>query len=415
MNQSADRSEMYDVVIAGGGLVGATLAAALSPTGLRVGVVEAHAFRSASQPSYDDRATALARGSRTILETIGLWPGMQSAAEPIRQVHVSERGRFGITRMNAIDADVDALGYVVPNRVMGDALAAHLPGCEGVDLICPAKVTGAQPGEHSVRLALDEDGAARNIETRLLVVADGARSPLREQLGLAARIWDYDQSAVIANVTPERPHGGVAYERFTGDGPVAMLPMTDDRCAIVMTVARDRVDGITDGDEADFCRLLEARFGGRLGRIEKAGRRQAYPLYFVRSAKQVMPRVVIAGNAAHSLHPIAGQGFNLSLRDVAMLADVLADAAAEGADPGEEKRLRGYISRRRRDQIGTMAFTDALTRVFTSPLPGLGPLRGLGLAGLGLLPPARRFLMRRTMGVAGHQPRLARGIRLGET
>lgn len=401
----------FDVMIVGGGLVGASLAAALAPLPLRVGVLEAVPFGARSQPGYDDRAAALSWGSRQILDGIGVWSAIEPEATPIRQVHVSERGRFGIARLSAHDYGVPALGYVVPNRVLGAALAAFLATRNNVELLCPATVNDLTQDERGVRVNATLDGAPRTFSAGLLVAADGARSRIREQLGIGARVWEYGQSAIIVNVTPEHHHQHIAYERFTSDGPVALLPLAE-RCAVVCTVPTAQADDLLALDDADFLAHLQARFGKRMGILGKAGARQQYPLALVRAQTQVRGRVVIAGNAAHSLHPIAGQGFNLSLRDTAALAEVIATGVRDGQGIDATRALRDYEHWRVRDQRATVAFTDALARLFGNPLAAVKLGRGLGLVGLELLPFAKHELARHTMGLAGRLPRLARGLKL---
>jgi len=401
----------YDVVIAGGGLAGASLACALAPAGLRVAVVEAVPLGAASQPSYDDRSVALAQGSWRIFESMGVWPAIAPDACPIHRIHISDRGRFGFARLDRVEADIGALGYVVENRVIGAALAQHMAGLPGLDLLCPASVQGMDAGDPA-QVTIEQEGVTRSVSARLVVVADGGRSPLRESLGVHARRVEYGQTAVIANVSPQRPHGNLAYERFTATGPLALLPMTRGRCSLVWSVAPRDVDELLEIDAEEFLQRLQTAFGGRLGRFERVGRRHAYPLSLVRTDRHTGPRFALIGNAAHALHPVAGQGFNLGLRDVAVLAEVIADAVAQGRDPGAAEVLQRYADWRRRDNLAVTAFTDSLVRVFSNRFTPLVMARNLGLIAVDLLPPVKRALLRRTMGLAGRLPRLARGLPL---
>jgi len=403
---------MYDILIVGGGMVGGSLACALAGQTLRVGVLEAVPATAERQPSYDDRAVALSLGSKRILEGIGVWDAISSQAVPIERIHVSDRGHFGIARLSARGEGVEALGYVVEARMLGPVLGRCMGEAQAVDLICPARLEDIEIGADRVVAGVDVDGEPRRLGARLLVAADGGRSLVRRSAGIAASEWDYGQSAVIANVTPERSHGHVAYERFTDTGPMALLPMAGGRCALVWTVRTAQAEQLLGLDDEAFLARLQQRFGDRLGRFRKVGRRSAYPLSLVRSREQARERLVIIGNAAHSLHPIAGQGFNLGLRDVAALAQVLVDAHREGGDPGELVALRRYARWRSGDQGRTMAFTDALVRVFSNRLLPLVLARNLGLVALDLLPPVKHGLGRLAMGLGGRQPRLARGLPL---
>ncbi|MBW3566895.1 MAG: 2-octaprenyl-6-methoxyphenyl hydroxylase [Proteobacteria bacterium] len=391
-------------------MVGAALAVALQNTGLRVTVVEAVSPRAQMQPSFDDRSTALAYTSRRILETLGVWPLVSPAAYPIKHVHVSQQRRLGVTRLSAAEEDLPALGYVVPNRVLGHALMATVAQSKHVEFISPTRVTGIHRDDDRVDVVLETEGAAASqIAARLLVVADGAQSPLREMLGVGARNWDYGQSAIICNVEAGRPHDNVAYERFTPEGPMALLPLDERRMALVLVERTGIAADVMKMDDAAFLDRVQRRFGERLGKIERAGERAAYPLSLVTAQRQVADRAVILGNAAHSLHPIAGQGFNLSLRDVAVLAEVLA---AHRADPGIADALAAYIKWRRQDQRRVVAFTDLLNRLFGIPFGLAAHARGLGLLGMDLFPGLRREFSRHAMGRAGKLPRLARGLPL---
>ena len=407
-------SERFDLVVVGGGLVGASLVCALAGQGLRMALVEAQPLKVSDLPGYDDRGIALAAGSQRIFAGMGLWPALADAATPIRRIHVSDRGRFGFVRLDAADEGVPALGQVALARDLGAVLLERLADLDEVTLFAPARVADFGVDGEGARLTLDTGGGTQTIEARLVVAADGTRSALRDQLGIATTEWDYGQSAVIANVTPQLPHEGVAYERFTDTGPVALLPMSQGRCALVWTVPADRVEAVMALDDAAFLDGLQVRFGQRLGRLERVGRRSAYPLRLVRAKAALGQRLALIGNAAHTLHPIAGQGFNLGLRDVAALAEVLAEARRAGEDPGAPEVLARYARWRQADQRRVVAFTDGLNRLFANPLPPVACARDLGMLALDLLPVAKRGFGRLAMGRAGRLPRLARGLPLGE-
>lgn len=402
----------YDILIVGGGMVGASLACALGETGLRIGVVEAAPVRSDAQPSYDERPIALAFGTRRIFEGMGVWEALAELVTPIRTIHVSDRGRFGATRLHSEEEGVEALGYVVDTRTVGGVLTERMAKLPAVDLICPATVKTASVDADAAQVVLDRAGETVTLTSRLLVAADGATSAIRDLFGISTVLKDYGQSAVIANVEPELPHGHVAYERFTEEGPLAVLPMTEGRCGVVWTQPNERVDAVLALDDKAFLARLQERFGHRLGRFKRVGARRAYPLVLMHAPDAVRPRVAVIGNAAHTLHPIAGQGYNLGIRDVAVLAEVLANAARQGEDVGALAVLDRYAEGRRDDHRRVIAFTDGLVRLFSNSVPPLALGRDLGMLAIDLLPPLRRMLARQSMGLTGRLPRLARGLSL---
>lgn len=403
----------YDLLIIGGGLVGASLACALDGLNLRIGLIEAAPLTVSEHPSYDDRTLALAQGTRRIFQTLGLWETLAATTTPIHHIHISERSSPGFAHLDCHDEGVEALGYVAEARRIGAALLAKLPTLRHVELLCPARLETIAIEPHAACATVHfSNEQTVELQTRLLVAADGAQSPVRQQLGIAALRWEYGQHAVIANVTPTLPHRNVAYERFTLDGPVALLPMSENRCAVVCTVNAVDTPAVMALDDAGFLALLHERFGDRLGPFLRTGRRQAYPLFLLKSREHARPRVAIIGNAAHTLHPIAGQGFNLGIRDVAALAEVIADAQHAREDMGDLKILNRYADWRRWDQRQTIAFTDALNRVFINPLPPVRAARNLGLLAFDLLPPIKHWFARQTMGLDGRAPKLARGLAL---
>jgi 2-octaprenyl-6-methoxyphenol hydroxylase len=403
-------SDSFDVAIVGGGMVGASLAAALTPLGVRVALVESVPLQSESQPSFDERTTALSNGSRRILTSMGVWDAVAPEAAPIRRIHVSDQGHFGFARIDAAEEGVAALGYVLANRVLGAALWERLARDSAITIFCPARVNDITTGAETVGLQVEAgEGPPRALHARLLVAADGANSGIRKALGIEATRWDYDQTAIISNVATRKFHDHVAYERFTDTGPLAVLPLADGRCTVVWTLAPELAQATMELDDATFLARLQERFGFRLGRFTRVGRRHAYPLALTRAEERVGQRVVIIGNAAQGLHPIAGQGFNLGLRDVATLADVIADSPAT---LGDDAMLGRYDEWRRTDRRGVIAFTDGLVRLFGNPLGSVKVARDLGLLLFDVLPPAKSALSALSMGITGKLPRLARGVPL---
>ena len=402
----------YDIVISGGGMVGASLACALAPLGLRVAVVEAVSAQAAQQPSFDDRGIALSLGSQRIFATLGLWPALAPAATAIKTIHVSDRGRFGVTRLQHQDYAVAALGYVMTSRDMGAVLQQQLTRQAGIALLCPARVVAVTTDSDLVRVSVAQDGdGQRQLTARLLVAADGGDSRVRAMLGISVREQDYLQDAVIANVSTSRRHQQTAYERFTASGPLALLPLSQGRSAVVWTRRREQTPATLALDDAAFCAQLQEQFGWRLGAFTRAGRRAAYPLRLLRVSEPQRQRALVIGNAAHSLHPIAGQGFNLGLRDVAVLAEVLAEAAA-GGDVGAPAVLARFVERQGRDQRQTALLTDGLVRIFSNDFLPLALARNAGMLALELLPAGRRLLAQQAMGLAAPVSRLGRGLPL---
>lgn len=400
----------YDLVIIGSGLVGGSLACALSGLGLRMALVEAFPFR-AERPSYDDRTLALAQGTRRIFEGLALWDSLKEAS-PIHHIHISDRGYPGIARLDRREQGVDALGYVVPARVVGQALMDRLESLDDVTILSPAQLSTLQIHPDTAQVDLDTDNGPQRLHTRLVVGADGGRSRVRTELGISAFSYDYGQSAILANVSPSQTHAQRAFERFTDSGPLALLPLHDERCAMIWTARNDQVADLLALSDTDFLAALQHRFGGRLGRFRQLGKREAYPLVLVQAQQHTRHRAALLGNAAHTLHPVAGQGFNLGLRDVAVLAQVIHDALVQNQDIGATPVLDRYARWRRWDQRRTLAFTDGLARLFAHPAPPLRLARNLGLLAFDLLPPMKHLLARQTMGLAGKPPRLALGLPL---
>jgi 2-octaprenyl-6-methoxyphenol hydroxylase len=394
-------------------MVGASLALALAPLGLSIVVIEATAPQASEQPSFDERTTALANGSVRVFRTLGVWEGMEDEACPIRRIHVSDRGRFGVARIDAAQQGLAALGYVIANRAIGAAVLPALRGVPRVEYLAPARVTGTAVEGEWRRVDVESLSQAMSVRARLVVAADGASSIVRERAGIGAERWDYGQTAIVANVTTQRFHDHVAYERFTEDGPLAVLPLKGGRCGLVWTRRPDEAQAVLAMSDDEFVVRLQDAFGFRLGRFLHVGQRFSYPLALTQAAEFTAERLAVVGNAAQGLHPIAGQGFNLGLRDAASLAEVLADSRIEGVtDAGHSDVLARYASWRDEDRRRIVAFTDGLVRVFGSPLGLMRRMRSLGLLAFDSLPPAKSAMARLSVGAAGRVPRLARGVPL---
>ena len=396
-------TQEVDIAIVGGGLVGASLACALAPLmeryRLKVAVIEATPMLDTAtapwQPSFDARSSAIAQGSAERFRAMGLWPAMAEQAAPIERIHVSEKGRLGVTRLTAAELGQPALGYVLANAWMGRVLHQRLSELP-IEWHCPASVEAITPQVEGYCLALS-DGCT--LGAGLTVLADGGRSGLKEQLGIDSDAAPYDQVALIANVEMSRPHDGVAYERFTREGPIALLPLRGQQMALIWTLAAGREKALLTLAEGDFLAELQGVFGDRAGRFRRLGKRHAYPLTLVTARETIRPGLAVLGNAAHSLHPVAGQGFNLALRGVTDLVDSLEQALASGEPLGGMLTLRDFEARRIVDRHQVIRFSDGLIRLFGIDNGLLAHARAAGLVGLNLFGPLRRGLARRAMGL----------------
>lgn len=396
MNPTAPVSEsagLLDVLIVGGGLVGSSLACALDRSPLRVALVEASAPLRETPASFDERNLALNRLSLDALDVLGVLSRLDSPPIPIRGVHVSSAGDFGRVRLHASEHGVDAFGGVVVARELGQALQRQLAACAGLQHFAPARVTAAEPEAEAIRVELD---GGRVLRARLLVIAEGTDSALRESLGLGATRKDYRQTLFVSVVEADRAHAGVAYERFTADGPVAMLPLSGTRLGSVLTVPSADADATLALDDAAYLDRLQQRFGWRLGRLRRVGRRSAYPMRLVTANALVGPRCVVVGNAAQTLHPIGAQGFNLGLRDALTLAGLLL--ACDGLDCGRADLLSQHAALRALDRARTIDFSDGLAELFAHRTAPVRWLRGLGLAALDHFGDLTRPLVRAAMG-----------------
>lgn len=403
----------FDIAIIGGGMVGTSLASLLaaSQPQLRIALIEAQPFARADeihfQPSFDARSTALSYGTAGILRELGLWELLQQHITPISQVHVSDRGHFLGGVIDAEENNLAAVGYVVENAWLGKVLLGHVQAQRNIQCFTSATVTRLTPQQDCALLNVKTDAQELLIKTSLAVIADGGDSPLRNALGIGTQKREYGQTAIITNVEFSEPHNGVAYERFTADGPVALLPLGESsraqQSALVWTLPAAQADEIFALSDAEFLAQLQERFGFRVGRFNRVAKRYAYPLQLVLAEEQIRSHLVLLGNAAHFLHPVAGQGFNLALRDCACLVETLRAAIAAKKSPGDLAVLQTYVEKQQLDQQLTIEFSDKLVRLFSSDQLPLIAMRHLGLLSLESIPLIKNQFIAQTMGTAGRQ------------
>lgn len=411
LEELADQSQV-DVTIVGAGMVGASAAIGLRQLGLQVILIDAFGFTRAVPdytPSYDARSTALSWGTRDILTGLGVWSEVEKQACPITDVHVSEKDRFGTTRIKAEDYSQPAVGHVVPNQWLGRCLLSRVDELD-IPLYASIHVEEIVQGDtlNLVLASSDKSKATnkRTIKPRLLIIADGSDSNTAKKLGIESSIQQYAQHAIIANVTTELANEGIAFERFTNKGPLALLPLSDYQCAVVWTHDQSEVSRYLEMDDKAFCHAIEASFGERLGKIEKCGARLSYPLKLIQAKEQCRSGVLLLGNAAHSLHPVAGQGFNLAIRGVAACVENVAECQDRQLPFESLENLAKLCATRIDDQMKTIALSDQLVKVFGSASKFLSVARELGLIGLDNAPIMKSLFASRAMGLAGRKSKL---------
>lgn len=398
--------ERCDALIVGGGLVGSSLAIALDGAGLDVVLAEATVPAATSAPA-GDRNLALARASVNALSALGVWPHAATDAAPIRRIEVSRRGRFGRVRLDAARLGLPEFGAVVPAHALGAALHARVASCRNLRRLAPARVTAIGVGAAASRVTLDVDGAPHAIDARLVVGADGTESFVRSAIGIPVTRVDHGQSAFVTTIATGKPLDGCAFERFTAEGPVALLPRADGRAGAVLTVASGDVAAVAALDDAGFCALLQERFGYRVGRLHGPGPRRPHPLHGVIASAVTGPRAVLVGNAAQTIHPIGAQGFNLGLRDALGLAELLVECAARNEDPGDAALLARHARSRASDRDATIAASRSLVRWMGEEAPLAGIAQSLGFVLLDRSASLKRKLALRGMGFGGDVPGLA--------
>jgi 2-octaprenyl-6-methoxyphenol hydroxylase len=387
--------EKFDVVIIGAGMVGASFACALlsKQTSLKIALIEVFplTLSGTGLSSYDDRSTALSSGSSECYSRCGVWEKIRPYGTAIDQIQVSDRYLPGATLLDSKSMGLDALGYVIENRKLGEALLETVLADKGIQCFAPAKVTELKPAAEGSLVHLQMGDQAMEICSQLVVIAEGTESGLRDQLGIRATSHSYDQQAIIANISVDRSHQNIAYERFTEQGPVALLPLQgmageDHRFALVLNSQAAESAELMQACDTEFISRLQQRLGYRAGRIIRLGKRALYPLIQSRAHEQVRKGFVILGNAAHTMHPVAGQGFNLSLRDAVELADGLVAAHNQGQDLGSLVVLEDYLANRQTDQALVQEFTHGVVNLFSQRNPLSRLFRQAGLVTMDLLP-----------------------------
>jgi len=408
--QISNPDKFYDLVVVGAGMVGASFCCALEnllrESPISVLVIEAIAPNNGlvKQSSFDARSTALSFGSRKIFEEFAVWQELGAAVSAIDEIQVSDRGRLGAVSLSAQEQKVDAFGYVVENKRLGEVLNARLLGSDKINLLSPAAVSSIKATEGGMQLRLQHGDSDAIVDTSLVVLADGGKSPVCGQLGISQSIERYDQHALIANIVFEKPHNNIAYERFTDTGPLAILPLQaidgTNRGSLVWTLSVEQAAEFREMNEEQLLSLLQERFGFKLGKITNIGERFVYPLSLSLAKEQVRPGLALLGNVAHTLHPVAGQGLNLALRDARVLVDVLGKAMQQEAALGDMSMLSEYVARQEADQALTTQFTHNITKLFSSNNDAKVWLRKFGLLAIELSPRVRHSLAERAMGLS---------------
>ncbi len=396
-----------DILIVGGGLVGASLAIALDDCGWRVALAEAAAPRVDAQPSYDERNLALARASLNALDALGVLAQAAVQPTPIGRIHISRRGDFGHVQLDASALGLPAFGGVLSARELGNALLARLDQCRSLRRIAPAQLVAIAEHADAVEVRLNTPLGEQRLRSRLLVGADGTESFVRNHFGIGVQRHAYGQSALVTTLTTEYAMRDQAWERFTDSGPLALLPLGGHRAGLVLCVASEDAERVAALDDVDFIDLVQQRFGYRAGRLSRPGRRKPYPLNRMLADVLIAPRTVLVGNAAQTVHPLGAQGFNLGLRDALSLAECVRAAHADHSDPGAAALLHAYVDRRRADRAATTSFSDDLVHLMGNELLPVSAARSLGFLTLAGMPFLQRKVALRGMGFRGDASTLA--------
>ena len=402
----------YDVAIVGGGIVGTTLAAALKDSGLKIAVIEAEPQAAAIAKG---QAYAIHLSSSQFFQNLGVWDAIAPQVEYFQQVRLSDANYPHVVEFQPEDLRTDVLGYVAEHRVLLQELVNFLKTCDNVHSFCPVQVTATTPDRSGVEVQLRPSESALatdppsdlplSIRVRMVVAADGARSPLRQQADIATQGWAYWQSCVVATIAPEKPHNNIAYECFWPSGPFAILPARDNLCRIVWTAPHAEAQALLNLDEEQFMAKLTQQYGNQMGKLSLVGQRFLFPAKWMHATRYVDPRLALVGDAAHCCHPVGGQGLNLGIRDAAALAHILISAHQQGEDIGDVKILRRYQRWRRHQNLASLGFTDLLNRTFSNQWVPLVQLRRLVLRTMQFIPPIRILMLKFMAGLWGRAPR----------
>lgn len=401
----------FDVVIVGGGLVGASLAIALADQPLKIAVIEVTPLDKNSTV-IDQRAIALSLASARILKTIGVWEKIVAFAAEITRIHVSDQGHFGITHFDAHEQQLSAFGYVVSAGVLSKYLNETLAAQSSIKFFYETSLQNFEYKNNKVIIKIKDANGIQEFSSNLIVGADGTASKVRELANIKSDIYDYQQYALITQIGLSKDHQQIAYERFTKDGAIALLPYTKFQAALIWSLPKLRVQQLMDTNDSIFLRALQNEFGYRLGKLQTVNNKQMFPLNYLVAQQQIKPGCVLIGNAAHTLHPIAAQGFNLGLRDAAALAEILVDAKRIQRNLGDINLLQTYVDWRKQDQQATLRFTHGITRIFTNADKPLAFLRNIGLVGLNNFPFLKKQFTKSRIGLNAKVPKLACGIKL---
>lgn len=399
------RGYHYDLVIVGGGIVGLTLASALKDSGLKILLIEA---KVASAAVAKGQAYAVHMLSALIYKGIGIWDKILPQIAKYRQVRLSDADYPGVVEFETSDLGTPELGYVAEHQALLEPLQEFVQNCPNVTYLCPAEVVSTNYHQDVATIEIKIADQLRTVRSKLVVAADGSRSPIRQAAGIKTHGWKYWQSCIVAFVKPEKPHNNTAYERFWPSGPFAILPLPGNRCRIVWTAPHEEAKALCALNDEQFLQELSQRFGQQMGKLELLGDRFVFQVQLMQSDRYVLPRLALVGDAAHNCHPVGGQGLNLGIRDVAALAQVIQKAHQAGEDIGNIRVLKRYERWRQIENLTILGFTDMLDRMFSNQFPPVVFVRRLGLWFLRTVPALKVFMLKLMIGLKGRTPELAK-------